>query len=158
MTSTTCTTRVCADDRCGKPLPADADPRARYCARKCLLRVSARTAARARSKSGRTNRQPDFIRRLRAEVPEGQCVYCKGPLTTRQRFMCAKPKCRTAYSADHRRERRTGKDLPAAMAHDSPGAVLAAELRASTARLAVQFDGFRARVREFCASVLEGAR
>ncbi|WP_163998662.1 hypothetical protein [Pyxidicoccus caerfyrddinensis] len=106
----------------------------------------------------RTYGQPRFIRRLRESVAAGRCVYCKGPLSPRQRFVCGKKECRAAYGADYRRE--TEGHGVVGWHEDSRATVveaeLVAELRASTARLAVQLDGFRARVLEFCAQVSSG--
>jgi hypothetical protein len=88
----------------------------------------------------------------------GAVRVLQGPLNSRQRFVCATKECRAAYGADYRREAESnGVD---GWHEDSRATVVEAELvedlRASTARLAVQLDGFRGRVLEFVASVLVG--
>lgn len=156
---TACATRTCADERCGKALPLGHPQE--YCDVLCRRRTQDRERTRRKAGTGKVHGQPAFIRRLREEVPEGKCVYCEGPLGPKQRFVCASSECRAEYGRDHRAESKAkGEETPTENPRESALAAEAAvELRAGTARLAVQLDGFRARVREFCSSVgVGGAR
>lgn len=150
---TACATRACADERCRKPLPPG--HRTDHCDKKCQNRHSARERSRKRSGTGVANRQPAFIRLLREEVPEGLCVYCERELTGRQRFICGDPQCHSDYQRDHKREvyaLKQGQPLEETPVGPAE-AELVAQLRASTARLSMQLDGFRAGVREVSTSV-----
>lgn len=148
---TSCSTpapRLCADERCRQPLPAwHPEP---YCGRPCRRRARGRERY-LETRGARVNDEPAFIRRLRETVPKGQCVYCLGPLSTRQVFVCGKEPCRTAYRADHRQELRSkAKGTPGEDVETCLAAEAAVDFQNGRELVSVRLDAFRARVRELC--------
>ncbi|GEL75184.1 hypothetical protein [Myxococcus virescens] len=147
---TACPQRLCADERCGKPVPQGKD----YCGRACRKRVTERARWRRRRGTGRTKGTPVFIRNLRALTPPGLCVYCDAPLPGIRRYVCGERDCLRAYESDFRREQRAiaRGEVPelVQVPEDSVVSECAAELRAGTQRLALQLDALRAGVRELC--------
>ncbi|NTX08914.1 hypothetical protein [Myxococcus sp. CA040A] len=142
--------RTCADERCGKALPAG--KAGAYCERKCRVRVAKRVRDRAANPGRPARRVPAFIRRMREEAPAGRCVYCEAALAPRQRFLCVRRECRTAYNSDWRRERNAcvadGQEEGGEEREARDAAEAAVEFRAGRERLAVQFDSARAALRE----------
>jgi len=92
--------------------------------------------------------KPRFIRELRAEVPEGLCVYCECQLSGLQRFLCAASPCRNAYIDDWHLERDALRAADGVDDEVSVAAEARADFEAGRLRLAIQFDSARAAIRE----------
>lgn|GEM_PF-4917958 len=138
--------RACADEHCATAL-ADDNP-GTYCGPKCRRRASARRR-RHEANPGRSIKvKPRFIRELRAEVPEGLCVYCECQLSGLQRFLCAASPCRNAYIDDWHLERDALRAADGVDDEVSVAAEARADFEAGRLRLAIQFDSARAAIRE----------
>lgn len=60
----------------------------------------------------RTWSRAPVVRALQEETPEGYCVFCQRripPTKTRQRYVCPRADCRTAYNTEYVRFRRLEK-------------------------------------------------